>query len=149
MAWSRLIFPDASSIDLDGMVGLDAQGNAGLRSKVDRHYKRMFGFAALSSLFTAAFEVTQRRNQSILVNPSAGDTASAAVGRELSQTGAMMTRRNMNVQPTIKVPVGYKFTVRVNRDILFETPYEPLLADPQPIPRQQELRKRAAAFVEP
>jgi hypothetical protein len=44
------------------------------------------------------------------VNPSAGDTASAAVGRELSQTGAMMTGRNMNVQPTIKVSVGYKFT---------------------------------------
>jgi type IV secretory pathway VirB10-like protein len=27
------------------------------------------------------------------------------------------------VQPTIKVPVGYKFTVRVNRDILFDAPY--------------------------
>ena len=127
------------------MVGRDAQGNAGLRSNVDRHYKRMFGFAALSSLFTAAFEVTQRRNQSILVNPSAGDTASAAVGRELSQTGAMMTRRNMNVQPTIKVPVGYKFTVRVNRDILFEAPYEPLHADPQRFPPKQELKRRAAA----
>jgi len=31
----------------------------------------------------------------------------------------------LNVQPTIKVPVGYKFTVRVNRDILFEEPYQP------------------------
>jgi len=34
--------------------------------------------------------------------------------------------RNLNVQPTIKVPVGYKFIVRVNRDILFEAPYEPV-----------------------
>lgn len=34
------------------------------------------------------------------------------------------SRRNLNVQPTIRVPTGYKFTVRVNRDILFETPYE-------------------------
>ncbi len=34
-----------------------------------------------------------------------------------------MTRRNLNVQPTIKVPVGDKFTVRVNRDMLFEAPY--------------------------
>jgi len=41
-----------------------------------------------------------------------------------SQTGAQITRRNLNVQPTIKVPAGYKFTVRVNRDILFEAPYE-------------------------
>ncbi len=144
VAWSRLIFPDASAIDLDGMVGLDAQGNSGLRSKVDRHYKRLLGFAALTSLFTAAFEISQRRNQSILVNPSAGQTASAAVGRELSQTGAMMTRRNLNVQPTIKVPVGYRFTVRVNRDMLFEAPYDPLQADPQTIVPQKELRRRAA-----
>ena len=126
------------------MVGLDSQGNAGLRSKVDRHYKRLIGFAALTSPFSAAFEISQRRNQSILVNPSPGQTASAAVGRELSQTGAMMTRRNLNVQPTIKVPVGYRFTVRVNRDMLFEAPYEPLQADPQPLPLQNELRKRAA-----
>ena len=34
----------------------------------------------------------------------------------------------------MKVPVGYKFTVRVNRDILFEAPYEPMQADPQPLP---------------
>lgn len=145
VAWSRIIFPDASSVDLDGMVGLDSEGNAGLRSKVDRHYSRMFGFAALSTLFTAASEVTQRRNQSILINPSAGDTATATIGREMSQTGALMTRRNMNVQPTIRVPVGYKFTVRVNRDMLFENAYEPLTEDPQILSPQKELRRRATA----
>jgi hypothetical protein len=32
----------------------------------------------------------------------------------------------LNVQPTIKVTAGYKFTVRVNRDILFESLYEPV-----------------------
>ena len=31
VAWGRIIFPDASAIDLNGMSGLDAQGNAGLR----------------------------------------------------------------------------------------------------------------------
>jgi type IV secretory pathway VirB10-like protein len=53
------------------------------------------------------------------------------VGQELSQTAAQITRRNLNVQPTIKVPAGYRFTVRVNRDILFEAPYEPVQASPQ------------------
>jgi type IV secretion system protein VirB10 len=119
VAWSRIIFPDASSIDLNGMVGLDSQGNSGLPDKVDRHYGRMIGFSALTSLFTAAFEISQRRNQSFLAYPSPGEAASGAVGRELSQTGSQITRRNLNVQPTIKVPVGYKFTVRVNRDIVF------------------------------
>jgi type IV secretion system protein VirB10 len=47
------------------------------------------------------------------------------VGAQVSQLGADVTRRNLNIQPTIKVPVGYRFNVRVNRDILFEAPYQP------------------------
>jgi len=126
VAWSRIIYPDASSVDLDGMVGLDSHGDAGLRDKVDRHYRRLVGFSVLTSLFTAAFEISQRTSQSALTYPSPTQTAGSAVGQELSQTGAQITRKNLNVQPTIKVPAGYKFTVRVNRDILFEAPYEPV-----------------------
>jgi type IV secretion system protein VirB10 len=130
VAWSRIIFPDASAIDLNGMVGLDSHGNAGLRDKVDRHYRRLLGFSVLTSMFTAAFAISQQHNQSALVNPSPGQIAASAVGQELSQTGSQITRRNLNVQPTIKVPVGYKFTVRVNRDILFESPYQSLAPRP-------------------
>jgi type IV secretion system protein TrbI len=126
VSWSRIIYPDASSIDLDGMIGLDSHGNAGLRDKVDRHYRRLIGFSVLTSLFTAAFEISQRNSQSALTYPTPAQTAGSAVGQELTQTGAQITRRNLNVQPTIKVPAGYKFTVRVNRDILFEAPYEPV-----------------------
>ena len=126
VAWSRIIYPDASSVDLDGMMGLDSHGNAGLRDKIDRHYRRLVGFSVLTSLFTAAFEISQRSSQSALTYPTPAQTAGSAVGQELSQTGSQITRRNLNVQPTIKVPAGYKFTVRVNRDILFEAPYEPV-----------------------
>jgi type IV secretion system protein TrbI len=143
VVWSRIIFPDASSIDLDGMVGLDSQGNAGLRDKVDKHYERIIGFAALTSLFTAAFEISQRRNQSVLTTPSASEAASNAVGQELSQTGSQITRRNLNVQPTIKIPIGYQFTVRVNRDILFDAPYAPIEPEPQSlIPGGGKLRPK-------
>jgi len=134
VAWSRIIFPDASSIDLDGMLGLDSHGNAGLRDQVDRHYKRLIGMSVLSSMFMAAFAISQNRSQTILTYPTPGQAAETAVGQDLSMTGAQMTRSNMNVQPTIKVPAGYRFTVRVNRDILFEAPYEavhPLVAEPQ------------------
>ncbi len=124
--WSRIIYPDASSVDLDGMVGLDSHGNAGLRDKVDRHYRRLLGFSVLTSLFTAAFDISQRTSQSALTYPTPAQTAGSAVGQELSETGAQITRRNLNVQPTIKVPAGYKFVVRVNRDILFEAPYKPI-----------------------
>jgi type IV secretory pathway VirB10-like protein len=132
VSWSRIIYPDASSVELDGMMGLDSHGNAGLRDQVDRHYRRLIGFSVLTSMFTAAFEISQRSGQSALTYPTPAQTAGSAVGQELSQTGAQITRRNLNVQPTIKVPAGYKFTVRVNRDILFEAPYEPVdVEDPQ------------------
>src|SRR5439155_16105195 len=51
VAWSRIIYPDASSVDLDGMAGLDAQGNAGLRSNTDHHYRSLIGGMALTSMF--------------------------------------------------------------------------------------------------
>jgi type IV secretion system protein VirB10 len=127
VAWGRIIYPDASSVDLDGMVGLDSHGNAGLRDKVDHHYRRLVGFSVLTSIFTAAFDISQRTSQSALTYPTPAQTAGSAVGQELSQTGAQITRRNLNVQPTIKVPPGYKFVVRVNRDIVFEAPYERVL----------------------
>jgi type IV secretion system protein VirB10 len=141
VVWQRIIYPDASSVDIGGMVGLDSHGNAGLRDKVDRHYKRLFGFAALTSAFQAAFSLSQRDTQSALTYPSPTSVAGAAVGQELSQTGAQITRQNLNVQPTIKVPAGYQFTVRVNRDIVFESPYTPMEADPIIQPPGQ-LRRR-------
>ena len=49
--WARIYLPMLLSVDINGMVGLDSHGNAGLRDKVDRHYKRLFGFAALSEMF--------------------------------------------------------------------------------------------------
>ncbi len=142
VAWSRIIYPDASSVDLDGMMALDSHGNAGLRDKVDHHYTRLIGFSVLTSMFTAAFAISQRSNQSALTYPSPAQTAGSAVGQELSQTGAQITRRNLNVQPTIKVPAGYKFTVRVNRDILFDAPYEPMRADPPSVEPPGQLRRR-------
>jgi type IV secretion system protein VirB10 len=126
VVWSRVVYPDGSSLDLGGMVGQDAHGAAGFRGKVDRHYRRLIGFAALTSMFAAASDLAQSRNRSVLTYPSPGEVAASAVGREVSEVGAQITRRNLNVQPTIKVPIGYRFNVRVNRDIVFDAPYTPV-----------------------
>jgi type IV secretion system protein VirB10 len=126
VVWDRVIYPDGSSLDLGGMIGQDAHGAAGFRDKVDRHYRRLVGFAVLTSMFAAASDLAQSHNRTLLTYPSAGEVAAGAVGREISDVGAQITRRNLNVQPTIKVPIGYRFNVRVNRDILFEAPYTPL-----------------------
>ena len=126
VVWTRIIFPDGSSINLDGMSGHDDQGRAGFHDQVNNHYVRLVGFAVLTSAFAAGLELSQRQNTSLLTTPTAGQTASAAVGQQLTELGAEVTRRNLNIQPTIKIREGYKFTVRVNRDMLFDAPYKPV-----------------------
>jgi len=124
--WDRVIYPDASSLDLSGMIGQDAHGFSGFRETVDHHYKRLVSFAVLTSLFAAASEISQNQNRSLLTYPTPAQVAGSAVGQQASELGAQVTRRNLNVQPTIKVSVGYRFNVRVNRDIVFDSPYQPL-----------------------
>ena len=124
--WDRAIYPDGSSLDLGAMNGQDAHGFAGFRDKVDRHYKRLIGFAVLTSLFAAGSDLSQFQNRSVLAYPSAGQVAGSAVGGEVSDLGAQIARRNLNVPPTVRIPAGYRFNARVNRGILFDGPYEPI-----------------------
>jgi type IV secretion system protein VirB10 len=124
--WDRIIFPDASSIDLSGMNGQDATGRSGFRYGVDNHYVRIFGFGLLTSVLGAAAQLSQNQNSSVLAYPSNAQVAAAAVGQQMATLGAETTRQNLNIQPTVKIPVGYRFNVRVNRDLAFEAPYQPL-----------------------
>lgn len=126
VSWNRIIFPDASSINLEGMIGQDARGYAGLRHDVDNHYRRLIGTAILTSAFSAALQLSQTRRGTVFTYPSPGEIAGSSAAGNLSQIGSEVTRRNLNVQPTVKVPIGYRFNVRVNRDLLFDAPYAPL-----------------------
>jgi type IV secretion system protein TrbI len=128
VVWDRVIFPDASSIDLSGMNGQDATGRSGFRYGVDNHYVRIFGFGLLTSVFAAAAQLSQNQSGSILAYPSNGQIAASALGQQTATLGAETTRRNLNVQPTIKIAMGYCFNVRVNRDLAFDGPYRPLRA---------------------
>ena len=88
VVWSRLIFPDGSSINLEGMAGQDASGVAGLRHDVDNHYKRLLGFGLLTSIFSASFQLSQTRRGSVIGYPSPAETARSAVGGQISPNWA-------------------------------------------------------------
>jgi type IV secretion system protein TrbI len=124
--WTRLIYPDGTSINLQGMVGQDAQGQSGFRDKVDNHYARLIGFALLTSAFSAGIQLSQNQQTSSFAYPSTSQIATQALGQQLGELGMEVTRRNLNIQPTIKIRVGYRFNVRVNKDIAFEEPYSPI-----------------------
>ena len=121
--WRRIIFPDGSSLSLGGFEGDDSEGAAGFRDQVDNHWGRIFSGALLTSLFAAGIEISQGQNSSVLTQPSYGQQIGQAVGQQVGQVGVEVTRRNLNIQPTIIVRPGYRFFVRVEKDLLFKAPY--------------------------
>lgn len=125
VVWDRVIFPDGSSIDLEGMGSQDVKGQSGLRGKINHHYGRLFGTAALSTAFSVAAVVAQNRRQNVFSLPSSQDVATSAAASEISRLGAAITRKNLNIQPTIRILTGTRFSVRVHKDLLFEAPYKP------------------------
>jgi type IV secretory pathway VirB10-like protein len=121
--WRRVIFPDGSSLYLGGFEGDDSEGAAGFRDQVDNHWGRVFSGALLTSLFAAGIGISQGQNSSVLTQPSYGQQIGQAVGQQVGQVGVEVTRRNLNIQPTIIVRPGYRFFVRVEKDLLFKAPY--------------------------
>jgi type IV secretion system protein VirB10 len=126
--WNRIIFPDGSSLRLGAFEGDDGQGAAGYRDQVDNHWARLFSGALLTSLFAMGVQLSQGQNSSVLQSQSVGQQAGAAVGQQVGQLGVEVTRRNLNIQPTIRIRPGYRFFVRVEKDILFKGPYTPMRA---------------------
>jgi len=121
IVWSRLIFPNGSSFDLQGMPGADLTGMAGLHDKVDHHYARLFGSALLFSLFGASGQLSQPKNNSS--QPSTQQILYAAIGQQLSQTAMQLMEKNMNIQPTLKIRPGMRFNVLLTRDMVLPQPY--------------------------
>jgi type IV secretion system protein VirB10 len=128
VAWQRLIFPDGTKLNIGGMPGTDLIGAAGFHDQVDRHYQRVFGSALLLSALTAGVTLSQQDdNGTVLDQGSTRDqvknTLATALGQNLGEVGSQMIRREMNVQPTLKIRPGYRFNVLVSKDLIFEAPY--------------------------
>jgi type IV secretion system protein VirB10 len=51
------------------------------------------------------------------------NTLATALGQTLGEVASQMLRREMNVQPTLRIRPGYRFNVLVNKDLIFEGPY--------------------------
>lgn len=123
MVWNRIVLPDTSSLALDNLVGTDPAGHAGLEDGVDWHWDRIFAGAALTTLLgigaeLAALENRQDGNRIVIAGRD-------SLQDSVSQAGQEMTRRNMNLQPTLSARPGLPVRVIVNRDLALR-PYQPL-----------------------
>ena len=125
VAWTRMLFPDGTSVEVPGLPSTDRQGYAGMRDDVDRHYGRVFGSAVLLAAVGVGVELAAPDRGGFNATPSPQEVASRQVALELSRVATEVVRRGLDVQPTLRVAPGYRFYVLLARDLPFAAPYRP------------------------
>jgi len=123
VVWNRIILPDTSSLTLDNLVGTDPAGYAGLEDDVDWHWKRIVAGAVLTTLLGVGAELAapENRQDGNRIVIAGRDSAQDSI----NQVGQEITRRNMNIQPTLTERPGLPVRIIVNRDLVLR-PYQPL-----------------------
>lgn len=112
VVWTRLIRPDGSNIDLEGMPGVDLSGYAGLTGSVDRHIARLVGAVLLGSLIQAGTSAGTS-----YVDPTFSDRARQGAGQGINEATQQIVRKELQLQPTIRVPPGARFAVFTTKDL--------------------------------
>jgi type IV secretion system protein VirB10 len=123
LVWTRLLLPDASSIELERLPGVDPTGYAGLEDQVDLHWRELLGGAALSTLIGIGAELAapDRANGQSQVIIATRESLQNSV----NEAGQQITRRSLDIQPTLTIRPGYPVRVIVNHDLVLR-PYRPL-----------------------
>lgn len=119
VVWQRLIFPNGKSLGLDNMPGTDMSGLAGFKDKVNNHFFKLLQAVVLSSFVGAG--------EAIITRDEYGEDdwryeAGRGGGEVALEFGNKIADRVLAQQPTIEIPMGYRFNIIVNSDLILE-PY--------------------------
>lgn len=123
LVWTRLIMPDTSSIALDRLPGVDSTGYAGLEDGLDWHWDRILAGGLLSTLLGVGAELaapqrTGAEGQVVIA-------ARQSVQDTVNEVGKEITKRNLDVQPTLTIRPGFLLRILVSKDMVLR-PYQPL-----------------------
>lgn len=123
VVWTDIIFPDGSTLQIGGMAGTDAQGYGGFLDKVNNHYWRTFGSAALIALIGTGIDASLPESSTLATQETASDAARRNFAESFGRVAEQTISRNLNIQPTLEIRPGYKFNVLVDQDIVFPNAY--------------------------
>jgi type IV secretion system protein TrbI len=112
VVWTRLLRPDGSTLSLEGMPGTDLSGYAGLTGHVNSHYLRLRrpGF---SDRCERADRDWREQPEPELCRPRG-----AGRGSEHQRGRQQITRKNLNIQPTIEVRPGARLNIFATKNLI-------------------------------
>lgn len=117
--WQRLIFPNGKSVVLENLQGTDQAGYSGFKDKVRSHYGRVLWSAILGGLITGGVASAT----DVADNDSFRGEAGSQAASNISSATNSIVNKNLNIQPTIIIEPGYKFSIIAHKDIILE-PYK-------------------------
>lgn len=123
VVWTDIILPNGSTLQISGMAGTDSEGYGGFSDKVDNHYLRTFGSAALVALIGTGIDMSMPESSTLATQDTASDAARRNFAETFGRVAEQTISKNLNVQPTIKIRPGYKFNVLVDQNIIFPGVY--------------------------
>lgn len=111
----RMLMPDGYSVDLDQFHGLDQAGATGLSDQVNNHYLQIFGASIALGIISGAAEATMYGSGYNISGPAMYEQG---VASSLSQSGADVLDRFINILPTITIREGHRIKVYLTEDLL-------------------------------
>jgi type IV secretion system protein TrbI len=118
LAFTRLIFPNGTSVALGGMQGADEQGKIGATAEVNTRFWRTFGSTFLIAAIT---RLTERSAPAtgVTINTNGGSSGGTAAG-VLGDVAKRSLERNLNIKPELSLLPGDRLRVIVTRDMVLD-----------------------------
>ena len=122
--FSRLIFPDGSSLNLGAMPGQSLDGYAGIDANVDTHFLKNLLSGFLISTIQSTQEITAdeyiySRDHSSFVKRSSKNFVD-----NVATSSSKALTESINFSPTLDVEPGFMFSIAITKDIYFKGPYK-------------------------
>lgn len=131
--WTSITYPDGSTLNIEGMPGVDKAGYSGLHDKYYPHYGRMLTAAVLTSALTLLPDLVLDETTSsssggttVVINTGSGNGSGnikAEMAREAASAvgdmGKKFFDKALNAQPTVQIRPGTRINIQANVDVLF------------------------------
>lgn len=117
VVWSKLVYPDGSTLMLGNMTGVDQSGYTGSSGQVNRHWNSLVASSLLVSLMGAGVDIATPSNRR--EKDDAGSVLAENATRAVAEAMSKVIDREADRQATIKVKPGQRYMLFVRQDIAF------------------------------
>lgn len=122
--FSRLIFPDGSSLNLGAMPGQSLDGYAGIDANVDTHFLKNLLSGFLISTIQSTQEITADEYIYSKDHSSFVKRSSKNFVDNVATSSSKALTESINFSPTLDVEPGFMFSIAITKDIYFKGPYK-------------------------